>query len=145
MHKHKPYDRDGPTKLVIAFDIGTTYSGASYCILERGQVPEILGVNRQALRFLHLSIFTIHRYPGHGQVQGDAKIPSLLYYDKNGDVRAAGAEALAQMTTDVPDVEGWTLAEWLVVHPVGAFVESMLIHEIQVETSPPTEAFRQLY
>ena len=143
MHNRKPYD--GPTKLVIAFDIGTTYSGASYCILERGQVPEILGVNRQALRFPYLSIFTVHRYPGNPRAKGDAKIPSLLYYDKNGDVKAAGAEALAQMDTQVPDEEEWTLAEWLVVHPVGALVESTLIHEIQVETSLPTKAFRSLY
>ena len=41
----------GPTKLVLAFDIGTTYSGISYCILERGQVPEVLGVTRQVLHF----------------------------------------------------------------------------------------------
>lgn len=40
----RPYS--GPTKLVVAFDIGTTYSGISYCILERGQVPEVLGVTR---------------------------------------------------------------------------------------------------
>ena len=41
----------GPTKLVMGFDIGTTYSGISYCILERGQVPEVLEVTRQVLRF----------------------------------------------------------------------------------------------
>ena len=128
MHNHKPY-YDGPRKLVIAFDVGTTYSGTSYCILERGLVPEILGVNRQAPRFLYLSIFTVHRYPGHAQGKGDAKIPSLLYYDRNGGVKAVGAEADAQMTTQVPDEEGWTLAEWLVVRPVGAFIEPMLIHE----------------
>jgi len=40
----KPYD--GHTKLVVAFDIGTTFSGISYCILEQGQVPEVLGVTR---------------------------------------------------------------------------------------------------
>jgi len=45
----KPYD--GPTKLVVAFDIGTTFSGISYCILGQGQVPEVLGVTRQALHF----------------------------------------------------------------------------------------------
>ena len=46
-----PYD--GPTtKLVLAFDIGTTFSGISYCILERGQVPEINGVTKQDLHFV---------------------------------------------------------------------------------------------
>ena len=48
MPTFKPYT--GETRLVVAFDIGTTFSGASYCILERGQVPEINGVTRQVLR-----------------------------------------------------------------------------------------------
>lgn len=48
----QPYD--GPTKLVLAFDIGTALSGISYCILERGQVPEINGVTRRVIRFLGL-------------------------------------------------------------------------------------------
>ena len=39
----KPYV--GRTKLVVGFDIG----GVSYCILERGRVPEILGVMTQIL------------------------------------------------------------------------------------------------
>ena len=47
---------DGPTKLIVAFDIGTTFSGISYCILEQGQAPEIHGVTRQA-RFLELFFF----------------------------------------------------------------------------------------
>ena len=48
----KPYA--GPTKLVVAFDIGTTYSGVSYCILKPGQVPEILGITKQVLHFFVL-------------------------------------------------------------------------------------------
>ena len=33
-------------KLVMAFDVGTTYSGASYAVLDPGLVPEIHGVTR---------------------------------------------------------------------------------------------------
>ncbi|KAK2462916.1 hypothetical protein APHAL10511_005114 [Amanita phalloides] len=33
-------------KLVVAFDVGTTFSGASYAILEPGQPPEIRGVTQ---------------------------------------------------------------------------------------------------
>ena len=37
----------GPVrKLVLAFDVGTTYSGISYCILDPGDVPQIKGVTR---------------------------------------------------------------------------------------------------
>lgn len=50
----KPYN--GPTRLVVAFDIGTTFSGISYCILERGQVPEIYGVMRRVV-YLFVSIY----------------------------------------------------------------------------------------
>lgn len=37
-------------KLVLAFDVGTTYSGVSYAILDPGEVPKINGVNRFAAR-----------------------------------------------------------------------------------------------
>lgn len=37
---------NGPPKLIVAFDIGTTYSGISYCILVPGQAPEIRGVTK---------------------------------------------------------------------------------------------------
>lgn len=33
-------------KLVLAFDIGTTYSGISYSVLDPGEIPQIKGVNR---------------------------------------------------------------------------------------------------
>ncbi|KAF8545913.1 hypothetical protein OG21DRAFT_1502123 [Imleria badia] len=91
----------GPTKLVVAFDIGTTYSGISYCVLERGQVPEVLGVTR---------------FPGQAVVGGDAKVPSLLYYDKTGNVRAAGAETLSESMLEAALTEEWTKAEWWKLH-----------------------------
>jgi hypothetical protein len=36
-------------KLVLAFDIGTTYSGVSYTLLDWGLVPEIASVGRSSL------------------------------------------------------------------------------------------------
>ncbi|KAG9313675.1 hypothetical protein JVU11DRAFT_6020 [Chiua virens] len=106
MHDLKAYS--GPTtKLVMGFDIGTTYSGISYCILEPGRVPEILGVTRQVLHFS--SFFT---FPTQELVQSDAKIPSLLYYDKDGVFKAAGAEVLAESVIQTALAEGWTKAEW---------------------------------
>ena len=33
-------------KLVLAFDVGTTYSGIGYAILDPGEVPKIQGVTR---------------------------------------------------------------------------------------------------
>lgn len=37
-------------KLVLSFDVGATYSGVSYCILDPGSVPKVLGVLRRARR-----------------------------------------------------------------------------------------------
>ena len=54
MLARKPYS--GQRKLVLAFDVGTTYSGISYCILQPGQIPEIRGVTKQSF----LSFFRIY-------------------------------------------------------------------------------------
>ena len=35
-------------KLVVALDIGTTFSGAAYALLDPGEVPQIQSVTRQA-------------------------------------------------------------------------------------------------
>ncbi|KAI0031115.1 hypothetical protein K488DRAFT_87118 [Vararia minispora EC-137] len=62
-------------RLVAAFDLGTTFSGVSYAILDPGKVPEIK---------------TVMRYPG--QETRDSKIETVIYYDAGGKVAAAGAE-----------------------------------------------------
>lgn len=41
----KPYVGDRRA-LVLAFDVGTTFSGVSYAFLEPGEVPKIHGVTR---------------------------------------------------------------------------------------------------
>ena len=69
------------------------------------------------LAYLHCSHRT--RYPGQELACGDAKVPSVLYYDRDGNFRAAGSEALAESVIEVALAEGWTKAEWLVVHHIG--------------------------
>ena len=49
MISRPPYQ--GPhRKLVLAFDVGTTYSGISYSILDPGEVPQIRGVGTARVR-----------------------------------------------------------------------------------------------
>ena len=36
-------------KLIVALDIGTTFSGAAYAFLDPGEIPQIRSVTRQAL------------------------------------------------------------------------------------------------
>jgi hypothetical protein len=45
-------------KLVLAFDLGTTFSGASYAILEPDITPEIRGVTRYDERHMIYSYFS---------------------------------------------------------------------------------------
>ncbi|KAG6889543.1 hypothetical protein C0992_004803 [Termitomyces sp. T32_za158] len=75
----------GPSRrLVLAFDIGTTFSGISY------------------------------RYPA--QVTGDAKIPTVIYYDAKGTVCAVGAEAMREGLHEIVEDEGWIKTEWFKLH-----------------------------
>lgn len=91
----KPYG--GPVRsLVIALDVGTTFSGVSYAILEPGEVPKIYGVTR---------------FPGQEHVAGNCKIPSILYYDRSGTVMAAGAEADGASIVSQAEDEYWIKAE----------------------------------
>jgi hypothetical protein len=74
-----------------------------------------LGLRGKFFISLHRSALTGPRFPGQAAVGGDAKVPSLLYYDQTGNVRAAGAEVLAENMLEAALTEGWTKAEWLVV------------------------------
>lgn len=63
----------------------------------------------------HVPIFVDPcRFPAQENVGGDCKIPTLLYYDAKGTVRAAGAEAKDEAIEEMADEEGWIKAEWLV-------------------------------
>ncbi|KAI0310789.1 hypothetical protein OF83DRAFT_1069981 [Amylostereum chailletii] len=74
MHNREPY-HGAKRRLVLAFDLGTTFSGISYAVLDPGHEP-------------HIS--TVTRYPG--QEAGDSKVQTVIYYDANGKVVATGAE-----------------------------------------------------
>ncbi|KIJ93867.1 hypothetical protein K443DRAFT_134933 [Laccaria amethystina LaAM-08-1] len=95
-----PYNGPG-RKLILAFDIGTTFSGISYSILDPGQVPEIKGVTR---------------FPADELGNGSSKIPTVIYYDRHGKVRAVGAEALRESVQDTAVSEGWIKVEWFKLH-----------------------------
>lgn len=88
-------------KVVIAFDVGTTFSGASYAILDPGLVPEVRGVTR---------------FPAQQKVGGDSKIPSIIYYDKDGAVRAVGAEATQEGFLEEAEDNEFIKVEWFKLH-----------------------------
>ena len=114
MSARKPY-AGTHRKLVVGIDVGTTFSGVSYCILDPDVVPVIRGVNRwvgtSAWKLL-FSVLTSCSFPAQERSGGDAKIPTVLYYDRNGTVRAAGAEVLHENNIDRAGDQQWVKAEW---------------------------------
>ncbi|KAK0434111.1 hypothetical protein EV421DRAFT_1717855 [Armillaria borealis] len=72
-----PY-RGESRKLILSMDLGTTYSGVSYSILESGAVPIINSVTRYY----------------EGQPHGDSKTPTVLLYNKDGNLHSAGEGAM---------------------------------------------------
>ncbi|KAI6029300.1 hypothetical protein BKA83DRAFT_4216861 [Pisolithus microcarpus] len=100
MYSRQPYE--GTTrKLILAFDVGTTFSGISYCILDPGDIPEIRGVSK---------------FPAQEHVAGDNKIPSIIYYDKEDKVRAVGAETQRPDVIEEARREQWVRLEWWKLH-----------------------------
>ena len=103
------------SKLVVAFDVGTTFSGASYSILEPGQQPEIRPVTQYASYFRHYSLVFLPlypRFPGQQTVGGDSKIPSVVCYDADGKVVAVGSETDPDSNPELSEIAGLTRAEW---------------------------------
>ena len=109
----KPYSGDRRA-LVLAFDVGTTFSGISYAFLNPGEIPKIQGVTRYVpfmFDFSPLQCFFFSRYPGQEHVTGNTKIPSILYYDSEGVVTAAGAEAEGASIEATAEDKEWTKVE----------------------------------
>ncbi|KAF5317358.1 hypothetical protein D9611_003533 [Ephemerocybe angulata] len=88
-------------RLLLALDIGTTFSGISYSILDPGNVPEIRPVTR---------------FPSQERVGGDTKIPTVIYYDNVGKPCAIGAETLKEGIEGDAEEYGWTKAHWFKLH-----------------------------
>lgn len=59
-----------------------------------------------------LVVYLLGAFSFPGQENGDHKIPSILWYTQNGDVRAAGAEARDPGMTLVAEDEDLILVEW---------------------------------
>ncbi|KAJ7280218.1 hypothetical protein C8J57DRAFT_1058266 [Mycena rebaudengoi] len=75
-------------KLIISVDVGSTYTASSFCLLQPGNVPKF------------------------EEATPDAKVPSVLYYDRSGQPKAFGAETDDEATEE----QGWVKAEWWKLH-----------------------------
>ncbi|KAK1224302.1 hypothetical protein PQX77_012810 [Marasmius sp. AFHP31] len=108
-------------KMVIAFDVGTTYSGASYAVLDPGLPPIIEGVPK---------------FPGQGKIGGDSKIPSVIFYDRDGVVRAVGTEATEESFLEEAEDEGYVCVEWFKLHLRPKGLEKSQVHDSDLPPLP---------
>jgi hypothetical protein len=105
-------------KNVIKTSYLNRWSHCDHSVLDPGQVPQIKGVTRSAviislLRYSHqLLILWCTRFPAHEHISGASKIPTVIYYDQSGKVRAVGAEAMKDGICEVAEDENWVKAEW---------------------------------
>ncbi|KIL55673.1 hypothetical protein M378DRAFT_173431 [Amanita muscaria Koide BX008] len=110
-HQRKPYTGT-ETSLVIGIDVGTTLSGVSYAVLEPGKVPEIRPVVRYVLLvnfLIMMVIITNHtnaRFSGQREEKPESKVPSVVCYDQDGHVLAAGSETDDEMNPILYEAEG---------------------------------------
>ncbi|KIJ17542.1 hypothetical protein PAXINDRAFT_9487 [Paxillus involutus ATCC 200175] len=128
MPERQPYQ--GPAlKLVLAFDVGTTYSGVSYSILDPGEPPIISWVTR---------------FPATGHVGGNSKIPSIVYYDKEGTAQAFGSEALQESIIEKAEDEGWVKLEWWKLHLRPKNMLSNHVSDRDIPVLPPSVTAMQV-
>ncbi|PIL25741.1 hypothetical protein GSI_11491 [Ganoderma sinense ZZ0214-1] len=111
--------RGSVRKLMLGIDVGTTFSGVSYAVLDPGE---------------ELSIHGITRYPGQENYPSNSKIPSILYYRQDGTLHSAGAEAKAPGMDIVAEDENLLLVEWFKLH---LRPESLGAAAISSEDLPP--------
>jgi molecular chaperone DnaK (HSP70) len=110
---------------VLALDVGTTYSGVSYALLDPGAIPQIKGVTR---------------FPAQETVGGDSKIPSILYYNQGGQLCAAGAEALQEAVVEQADEERWIKLEWWKLHLRPRALKSSQVDDSDIPQLPQNKS-----
>ncbi|QRV90341.1 heat shock protein 70 kDa 12A [Ceratobasidium sp. AG-Ba] len=95
-----------PNQFVVALDIGTTHSSVTYAHLQNNVTP----LNDR-----------VTHWPSRVGLGGssDAKTASMLYYDSENRVKAAGAAVATPTTRHTANRNGWNLVRYfkLQMHP----------------------------
>ncbi|KAF7986727.1 hypothetical protein HWV62_20280 [Athelia sp. TMB] len=97
--RRRPPYKGTSTKLVVSIDVGTTFTAASFCVLQPGNIPKF----REVLRWPK-------------QAVPEAKVPSVLYYDGANKACAFGAETEDDNTIMEAEESGWRKTEWFKLH-----------------------------
>ncbi|KAM6497397.1 hypothetical protein JOM56_007870 [Amanita muscaria] len=115
-HERQPYSGK-ERKLVITIDVGTTFSGVSYALLDPGLVPQIQPVTQYVRTFESVSrIQLVARFVGQKEPRGDSKVPSIVCYSQDGTVVAAGAETDPETNDALAEMDDVITVEWFKLH-----------------------------
>ncbi|KAI6006449.1 hypothetical protein EDC04DRAFT_2871692 [Pisolithus marmoratus] len=93
-------------KLILAFDVGTKFSGVSYCIVDPGEIP------------------AIRVFPAQEHFGGDNKIPSIPYHDKGGRPPTVVTETRQPYIIGRAEEEEWVRLEWWKLHFRSKYLEA---------------------
>lgn len=87
-----------PSRIVVGIDIGSTQSGVAFAFLPTG-----------GKQIVH----RINEWPGEA---AQSKIPTQIWYDKNGNAKSYGAKATSEADKLKARKSGWTLAQLFKLH-----------------------------
>ena len=97
-------------------------------MLDPGVIPEIKGVTK----LVYITIKTLInlfnptvRFPANDYISGASKIPTIIYYDRVGNVKAVGAEAVEEGIYEMAEDEHWVKAEWYARALIFSFAVSL--------------------
>ncbi|KAJ2923593.1 hypothetical protein H1R20_g13503, partial [Candolleomyces eurysporus] len=121
-------------KLLLAFDIGAAFIKlTSQCvqrsILNPGEVPEIQPVTR---------------FPSQEHVGDDSRIPTVIYYNKDGKPCAIGAETLKDGIETDAEENNWSKAYWFKVHLGPKTIATMASCD-EIPPLPPNKTVVQVF
>ncbi|KAL5632485.1 hypothetical protein ACGC1H_005438 [Rhizoctonia solani] len=118
----------GGSKIVLGIDIGTTYSGVGFTYLYRGHE-----------QMLH----RVDKWPGQEGQHFRGKVPSVVWYNPDGQAMSFGAEALTPEIREDAEDNGWQLAQHFKLHLHPSTLRSK--HKISIEELPFGVSLKQIY
>ncbi|KAJ7024687.1 hypothetical protein C8F04DRAFT_1239558 [Mycena alexandri] len=96
----KPYS--GPRTLVIGIDVDSGHRPITRLVLPLSAIVTVSLNN--------------YSFPGQQDVGGDSKVPTSIFYSREGIIRSQGAETVLAEQKERAEDEGWELAGWFKLH-----------------------------
>ncbi|CAE6467158.1 unnamed protein product [Rhizoctonia solani] len=90
-----------PPKIILGIDVGTTHSSVGFTYVYPG---------------VELMLHRVNKWPGQEGQNSRGKVPSVVWYNLEGEAMSFGAEALTPEIRDDAEDNGWQLAKHFKLH-----------------------------